>query len=93
MSEGGFIDLSARFEGSCADIPGLLAQDLLAEAERYCATANADFTLDEFTFTVIPRLDARLFALGWAYKDHQVETGRKLLYDHIQQASPIAGWT
>ena len=77
VAEGGFIDLSARMRGRCADIAGLLAGNLLAEAAALAASAKPDLALDELTFLPPnPRRDARMFALGVAYRDHQLETGR-----------------
>ncbi|TAK81255.1 MAG: FAA hydrolase family protein [Betaproteobacteria bacterium] len=74
----GFVDLSAKFKGKAVDLAGLLAGNLLVEAARYAAEAKPDFKLPEVTFLPVnPRLDMRLFALGWAYKDHQLETGKE----------------
>ena len=75
--DGGFIDLSTRLKGRCDDLAGLLAANLVCEAAKLCAGEKPDFTLDQISFLHLnPRLDARIFALGVAYKDHQVETGR-----------------
>lgn len=75
--EGGFIDLSARMRGRCEDIAGLLAGNLIEEALAVVSGAKPDWALDEITFLPPnPKRDARMFALGVAYKDHQLETGR-----------------
>ncbi len=75
--EGGFIDLGPGFAGRCADLAGLLAIGGVEEARRLCAGAKPDFSLDALTWLPPnPRADARMFALGVAYKDHQLETGR-----------------
>ena len=75
--EVGFIDLSARFRGRCEDIAGLLAGNLVADAMTLVSGAKPDWAPDELTFLPPnPRRDARMFALGVAYKDHQLETGR-----------------
>ena len=74
----GFLDLSAKFKGRAADLAGLLAGNLVGEAARHCAEAEPDYKLSEVSFLPPnPRLDMRLFALGWAYKDHQLETGKE----------------
>ena len=74
----GFVDLSAKFKGRAADLAGLLAGNLVGEAARHCAEAKPDYQLSEVSFLPPnPRLDMRLFALGWAYKDHQLETGKE----------------
>lgn len=74
----GFVDLSAKFKGKAVDLAGLLAGNLVAEAARYAAEAKPDYKLSEVTFLPVnPRPDMRLFALGWAYKDHQLETGKE----------------
>jgi len=75
--EGGFIDLGPAFEGRCTDLAGLLAIGGVEEARRICAGAKPDLALDALTWLPPnPRPDARMFALGVAYKDHQLETGR-----------------
>lgn len=75
--EGGFVDLGARMKGRCEDLAGLLAAGLVGEAAALCKGASADAALERLTFLPLnPRADARMFALGVAYKDHQVETGR-----------------
>lgn len=74
---GGIVDLTAKFAGRAADLPGLIAADLLAEAATFSAGAEPDFRIDEIEYLPLnPRTDARIFALGVAYKDHQLETGR-----------------
>lgn len=75
--DGGLVDLTARFAGRAADLDGLLKAGLLDEARRLASGAKADHRLDQVEFLPLnPRLDARMFALGVAYKDHQLETGR-----------------
>jgi 2-keto-4-pentenoate hydratase/2-oxohepta-3-ene-1,7-dioic acid hydratase in catechol pathway len=72
-----FIDLSGHFAGRCHDIPGLLANDLLDEARKYAAAAEAPIPLSGVAYLpVVARADARMFALGWSYKDHQLETNK-----------------
>lgn len=72
-----FIDLSGHFAGRCHDIPALLASNLLDEARRHAAAAKARIPLSDVTFLpVVARADARMFALGWSYKDHQLETSK-----------------
>ncbi|SFN99221.1 2-keto-4-pentenoate hydratase/2-oxohepta-3-ene-1,7-dioic acid hydratase (catechol pathway) [Variovorax sp. PDC80] len=75
--DGGFVDLQARFKGKCADLRDLLAQGLTDEAAHLCQAAPVDFSLAEIEFLPVnPRLDARVFALGWSYRSHQLETGK-----------------
>ncbi len=75
--DNGFVDLKARFQGRCQDLRELLAQGLEGEAQRLCERAPADFKLSEIEFLPVnPRLDARIFALGWSYLSHQLETGK-----------------
>ena len=75
--EGGFIDLGPVFRGRCSDLAGLLEIDGVAEAARHCRTARPELPLEALTWLPPnPRLRARMFALGVAYKDHQLETGR-----------------
>ena len=72
-----FIDLSSAFAGRCHDIPELLAADLLDEARQHAAAARTRVPLSSVSFLpVVARSDARMFALGWSYKDHQLETGK-----------------
>lgn len=75
--DGGFVDLTQHFLGRAADLPGLLAANLVDEARARVSSAKPDFALDALEF--LPpnaRADMRMFALGVAYKDHQLETGR-----------------
>lgn len=76
VAGGGFIDLSARMRGRCEDVAGLFAANLVAEAAALASSVKPDLALDGLTF--LPpnsRRDARMFALGVSYKDHQLETG------------------
>jgi 2-keto-4-pentenoate hydratase/2-oxohepta-3-ene-1,7-dioic acid hydratase in catechol pathway len=77
MVDGGLVDLGARLGGRCIDLVGLLEHDLVSEAAQLVAGAKPDFALDQVSY--LPpnqRHGARMFALGVAYKDHQLETGR-----------------
>jgi 2-keto-4-pentenoate hydratase/2-oxohepta-3-ene-1,7-dioic acid hydratase in catechol pathway len=74
--DDGFVDLTSRLQ--CRDIPELYEKGMLAAAQRHVAEARPDRPLGAFEFLpVISRPEARVFALGWAYKDHQVETGKE----------------
>jgi 2-keto-4-pentenoate hydratase/2-oxohepta-3-ene-1,7-dioic acid hydratase in catechol pathway len=78
VTEMGFIDLGAHFKDSCADITELLAKDLLAEAAVVCAASSTGIALDRLEYLpVIARPDTRVFAVGWAYRDHQTETNKE----------------
>ena len=76
VTNDGFVDLSTRFGERCTSIQALLAGGLVGEAERLIRGASADFKMAELHFLpVIPNPEARMFALGWSYKSHQLETG------------------
>ena len=76
--DDGFIDLKARLGGRCNDLKELLAQDLLGQAAQMCRGAKADLALSQLEFLPVnPRLDMRVFALGWSYKSHMTETGKE----------------
>lgn len=76
LTERGFIDLGKLFGARCVDLRQLLSSTLLAEVPQILATAPA-IALVHVTFErVIPNLDARMIALGWSYKEHQLETGK-----------------
>jgi 2-keto-4-pentenoate hydratase/2-oxohepta-3-ene-1,7-dioic acid hydratase in catechol pathway len=75
FTEAGFIDLRPYFGSRCTDLRQFLAEDLLDETEKILASApvmQSPIVFDR----LIPNLDARMFALGWSYKDHQIETGK-----------------
>ena len=91
ITELGFIDLGARFGQRCTDLVGLFSHDLLAEAQRMVASASAaDHPLSGLKYLPVnPRLDMRMFALGWAYKAHQLEAGKEdLLYPNMFSKHP-----
>jgi 2-keto-4-pentenoate hydratase/2-oxohepta-3-ene-1,7-dioic acid hydratase in catechol pathway len=73
-----FVDFTVPMAGRCADLVELLASPaLLAEAQALCNTAKPMCALGALEYLpVIHRPEARMFALGVAYKDHQLETGR-----------------
>lgn len=75
--DGGLFDLGRRLGSRCVDLVGLFEHDLVGHAARLAAGAKPDYRLDELRY--LPpnqRHGARMFALGVAYKDHQLETGR-----------------
>lgn len=75
--DDGLCDLNERFAGRASDLAGLLKADLIDAASLIAGSATPDHRLDAVEYVPLnPRLDARIFALGVAYKDHQVETGR-----------------
>jgi len=79
VTDKGFVDFTARFGDRCKDLRDFLngGAGLQAEAEGYVASRSA-IPLEDITFErLIPNLDARMFALGWSYKDHQLETGKE----------------
>ena len=91
ITELGFIDLGQRFGARCPDLVGLLSQNLLPEAAQLVAhTTQADHPLEGLKFLPVnPRADMRMFALGWAYKAHQLEAGKEdLLYPNMFSKHP-----
>ena len=75
----GFVDLGARLGASCPDLIGLFETEALARAQAL-AQGPADARLDELVYRPVnPRRDMRMFALGWAYKAHQLEAGKEEL--------------
>ncbi len=79
ITNRGFIDLGTRMGPACADLVGLFEGDRLAQA-RQLASGPVDASLDELQYRPVnPRLDMRMFALGWAYKAHQLEAGKEEL--------------
>ncbi len=90
VRDDGFVDLGARLQGRCTDLVDLLAKDLLAEARQMAATGPADAPLDQLEWLPVnPRSDMRMFALGWAYKAHQLEAGKEdLLHPNMFSKHP-----
>ncbi len=87
----GFIDLGERLGARCKDLVELLSRDLLQEASQIVAnTTQADHPLANLKFLPVnPRLDMRMFALGWAYKAHQLEAGKEdLLHPNMFSKHP-----
>lgn len=76
ITERGFVDFTEPFQGRCSDLRSLLSQQLLDEAQSVAKNAPVRPLEGLIYQPVIPNLDARMFAVGWAYKDHQVETGK-----------------
>ena len=77
ITDRGFVELGRHFGARCPDLRQLLASNLLDEARALLPDAPAT-PIEMLKFLrVIPNLDARMFALGWSYKDHQMETGKE----------------
>jgi 2-keto-4-pentenoate hydratase/2-oxohepta-3-ene-1,7-dioic acid hydratase in catechol pathway len=77
VTDTGFVDLAARLQGRCADLRELFARNLVQEAAQIAQRSEA-VALERIRFLrPIPNLDARMFALGWSYADHQLETGKE----------------
>lgn len=71
----GFVDFTSAFAGRCHDLRGWLAGDHRAEAAALVERAAAPIALERLDFLPpIPNTDARMVAVGWSYRDHQVET-------------------
>lgn len=72
----GFVDFTSAFAGRCHDLRGWLEGDYRAESAALVERADAPIALEQLAFLPpIPNADARMFAVGWSYRDHQVETG------------------
>jgi len=87
----GFVDLGAHFGSRCEDVVALFKNDLLPEVAKLLAASPAvDHPLTGLKFLPVnPRLDMRMFALGWAYKAHQLEAGKEdLLYPNMFSKHP-----
>jgi len=77
VNERGFVDLGARFGSGCHDLVGLFERDMLAQATQL-AQGPVDASLTDLIYLPVnPRMDMRMFALGWAYKAHQLEAGKE----------------
>lgn len=77
LVDSGFVDLSEPLAGRCADLREIFARGLLDEA-RALVRQGRRYPLDRLRFLrPIPNLDARMFGLGWSYRDHQIETGKE----------------
>lgn len=75
--EDGFVDLSSRLSKPCHGVADLLRGGLLDEARAACSDAMPDVAMDALDYQPpIAHPAARIFALGVAYRDHQLETGR-----------------
>lgn len=71
-----FKDLSGPLRGRCADLRELLGR-VAPEEVRALAAGAPSCALSQVRFAPpIPNPDARIFAVGWSYGDHQLETGK-----------------
>lgn len=76
VSTRGFVDFTSAFSGRCQDLRGWLEGDYRAEAAAMVERGADTIALERLSFLPpIPNADARMFAVGWSYRDHQVETG------------------
>ncbi len=77
LQDGGLVDLGARLP-QCRDLTDVFAQGLLDQAAAQCQGARPDVSLEGATWLPpFTRSDLRVFAIGWAYRDHQTETGKE----------------
>lgn len=77
VTDQGFVDLGARLGPACRDLVAIFEGGLLEQA-RTLAQGPADAALGELRYLPVnPRMDMRMFALGWAYKAHQLEAGKE----------------
>lgn len=91
ITANGFVDLGAHFGNRCEDIVAFFKNDMVAEVSQWLASSPAaDHPLAGLKFLPVnPRLDMRMFALGWAYKAHQLEAGKEdLLYPNMFSKHP-----
>ena len=78
VRDDGFVDLGARLQGRCADLIGLFDGPMPAEVLTWATEGAVDARLDQLEWLPVnPRQDMRMFALGWAYKAHQLEAGKE----------------
>ena len=78
VREDGFVDLGARLQGRCADLIALFESPMPAEVLQWATEGAVDARLDQLEWLPVnPRQDMRMFALGWAYKAHQLEAGKE----------------
>ena len=78
VREDGFVDLGARLQGRCADLIGLFESAMPADVLQWATEGATDARLDQLEWLPVnPRQDMRMFALGWAYKAHQLEAGKE----------------
>jgi len=76
VNDGRFFDLHRALGAQFSDLRDFLARGDLQKAHDL-ALAGPSVALEEVTFLPpIPNTDARMFSLGWSYKDHQLETGK-----------------
>ncbi|MEI7783141.1 MAG: fumarylacetoacetate hydrolase family protein [Betaproteobacteria bacterium] len=76
INERGFVDLGRRLDPACRDLVALFENSLLDQA-RHLGQGPVDAALSELRYRPVnPRSDMRMFALGWAYKAHQLEAGK-----------------
>ena len=79
VTDQSFVDLGARLGPACRDLVAIFEGGLLEQA-RALAQGPADAALSELRYLPVnPRMDMRMFALGWAYKAHQLEAGKEEL--------------
>lgn len=79
VTDRGFADLTEKFAGRCNDLKEFIGQlpQLGEEAARHAANTSAVPLASVEFERLIPHTGARMFALGWSYKDHQLETGKE----------------
>ncbi|WP_160118108.1 fumarylacetoacetate hydrolase family protein [Pandoraea pulmonicola] len=96
LTEEGFVDLVPHLGSKYADLRELLAAQALAEAHELLSGARATPLANVVFDRLIPNLDARMFGLGWSYRDHQIETGKDapshpFLFNKLPQSMVGAG--
>lgn len=91
ITPDGLVDLGAHFGSRCEDLVALFKNNLLPEVTQLMASSpTVDYPFRELTFLPVnTRMDMRMFALGWAYKAHQLEAGKEdLLYPNMFSKHP-----
>lgn len=76
--DSGFIDLgNERLGPGCYGLVDYLTQDLGHRAAECVRDARPECSTDELSFApLVPNQNARIFAVGWAYRDHMAETSK-----------------
>lgn len=76
--DSGFIDLgNERLGPGCYDLVDYLMQNMRDRAAEYIRDARPECSADELSFApLVPNQSARIFAVGWAYRDHMAETAK-----------------
>ncbi|MEM7465052.1 MAG: fumarylacetoacetate hydrolase family protein [Pseudomonadota bacterium] len=70
------VNLTGKLKPGVRSLKRALADDLLGEAESYCANRSADFALSDITFLPVIPDPGKILCVGLNYQKHREETGR-----------------